>query len=137
MVPQIETSYYRIARGTTLLSYVALLATIGFGAWFYGPAGVAAKLALWLLAIAGLLLVLPGLVRGSKRSYQWLCFILLMYFIWYVQAVFSFGSGDVMPEQVQSMADVLRVSATANELTALAFTIICFCAAMFAARGKQ
>ena len=41
-----------------------------------------------LLQSLPLLILLPGLVRGYYRSYSWLCFMLLLYFIWAVEGVF-------------------------------------------------
>ncbi|MBT8149662.1 MAG: DUF2069 domain-containing protein, partial [Gammaproteobacteria bacterium] len=82
-------AYYSIARSVTVLAYAGLMAIIFIDIWQTSIDGVAAKVVLWLLATAGLWLVFPGLLRQYRRSYQWLCFILLMYFIWYVQAWFA------------------------------------------------
>ncbi|MGB5323871.1 MAG: DUF2069 domain-containing protein [Pseudomonadales bacterium] len=136
LAQETNTHYYGVARLLTLGSYTGLLCAIAYGAWIYGPDEAGARVVLGLLAASGLLIVLPGLLRGSKRSYQWLCFILLMYFTWYVQALFS-GAPPASTAQAMSMADVLRVSATTSEWLALLCVTSCFCAAMIAARGRQ
>ena len=83
-------------RRLTLISYFGLIASLLFGALVNGPHGVAAKLALWLITISGLLLVMKGLLQDRKRSYQWLGFILLIYFVAAVQSIFAMPS-DASP----------------------------------------
>ncbi len=73
----------------TISFYVLLIGSLFLGSWFYGPASIASRLVLWLLLTSGLLLVTYGLFKKSRRSYQWLCFILLLYFIGIVQALFA------------------------------------------------
>jgi len=118
-----NSSYYAPARVAVLICYFGLLATMLFGLLNFGPPDLAPALGLWLLVSSGLFLVMPGLVKEAKRSYQWLCFIFLMYFIWYVQAIFATAVG------------ASPVGAT-HEWVGLALIVIGFCAAMFAARGK-
>lgn len=76
-----------------LAQYLLLLAIFVYASFFLGadagPQGWAAKAVLWLMKISGLLLVLPGVVLGKARSYLWLCFILLMYFLALVLKLFS------------------------------------------------
>lgn len=112
---------YHPARSITLVAYFALLSVIFYSAWVFGPEGAAAKVVLWLLAVLGLLLVLPGLIKDARRSYQWLCFILLMYFIWFVQAIFS-SSPDG------------GATASVDEWVSLALVVVLFISSMFAAR---
>lgn len=47
------------------------------------------KLAVLLLQSLPLLAFLPGMIQKVYRSYSWLCFILLFYFIFAIQSVFS------------------------------------------------
>jgi len=120
-------AYYAIARNVTALAYVSLLSIIFIDIWHTSIDGIAAKIVLWLLATAGLWLVFPGLLRQHRRSYQWLCFILLMYFIWYVQAWFVASAS--------AKAGGHALAAT-HEVLALMAIVSGFCAAMFAARGR-
>ena len=43
----------------------------------------------WLGAIVPLLLFLPGMLRNNLRSYLWLCFVCLMYFLVLVERLFA------------------------------------------------
>jgi len=45
--------------------------------------------AIWLMQSLPLLSLLPGMIRQFYRAYSWLCFVLLFYFIFAVQLVFS------------------------------------------------
>ena len=121
--------YYMAARSLTSLAYVCLLAIIFYDIWQSDLQGTLPKLVLWVLTTSGLWLVFPGLLRQTRRSYQWLCFILLMYFIWYVQSAFS-GPGKSGAEQLEAVA-------ATHELAALAAIVLGFCAGMFAARGRS
>lgn len=131
---QPDLPYYRLSRRLTLLGYFGLLASLAAGAWLYGPETVAARIVLWLLGSAGLLLVLPGLLRGSRRSYQWLCFILLMYFVWFAQAVFAIAQPQGPGAARQAVA--LQFEPAGYELAALCFAVFGFISSMFAARGR-
>jgi len=66
---------------TTKISYFALLVMLVFSSFVPGPPeGVS----LWLVLtvkLVPLLIVLPGLLLNKLRSYMWLCFIVLFYFI--------------------------------------------------------
>lgn len=84
--------YPLLLRCLTLVSYLGLLLAILYWALVFGPDALAPALALWLLASSGLLLVAHGVVKRRKRSYLWLCFILLLYFVIYTQALFSNGA---------------------------------------------
>ncbi|QIB66661.1 DUF2069 domain-containing protein [Kineobactrum salinum] len=44
---------------------------------------------IWLGKLLPLLVFVPGLLRDSLRSYIWLCFICLLYFIALVERVFA------------------------------------------------
>lgn len=91
---------YPLLRHITLATYFGLLAVLLYWVASFGPDDIAAMLTLWVLVISGLLLVAPGLVKGTKRSYIWLCFILLMYFLFFVVALFS---GTVAAHEVLAM----------------------------------
>ncbi len=108
-------------RGLTLASYAALLAALFYGSWTLGPGDVAARIVLWLLVSSGLLLVLPGLLLRWRRSFQWLCFILLLYFLFCVQAMFAGPKG--------------QPTASWIEWWALLAIVIAFISAMLTARA--
>lgn len=49
---------------------------------------------IWVGKLLPLLLFLPGMLRDRLRSYIWLCFVLMLYFIALVERVFAVpGSG--------------------------------------------
>lgn len=110
-----------IYRYTTLTTYFGLLFVLLLSIALTGPATVASKLVLGIFYVSGLLLVLTGLMKDKKRSYIWYCFILLFYFVGFVQALF-------MP------SDVLKQTL---EWITLGFIVIGFIASMLAARFKQ
>jgi uncharacterized membrane protein len=112
---------YQLVRVITLLCYFTLLAMMLFGAVFLGPEGVAAKLVLWLLISSGLLLIIKGLIAGKRRSYIWLCYILLMYFVFCVQFLFSGGGNG-------------ESTAAWHEIVAMTAIVTSFCTAIIASR---
>lgn len=119
-----EIQRYSIARRLTLLCYFTLLATIFYGSWVNGPDDIAARVVLWLLMSSGLLLIIVGLLKGKKRSYLWLCYILLLYFVFCVQFLFS---GDGTTASV----------AEAHEAIALAAIVIGFSSAIAVSRLSE
>lgn len=115
---------YPLARYTTLVSYLLLLALFFVWCLQFGPEGLAAQLVLWLLLCSGLLLVAPGLIKASRRSHQWLCFILLIYFIGAVQSLLA---------QTGALSDI-NASQQLHSGLRLFLVVVCFIAAMLAAR---
>ncbi|MET0355830.1 MAG: DUF2069 domain-containing protein [Cellvibrio sp.] len=50
---------------------------------------------LWLVKICPLLIFIPGFIKKKYRTYSWLCFAVLPYFIWITPLVMGRGSwGD-------------------------------------------
>lgn len=47
------------------------------------------RLATWLVSIFPLLIFLPGLFRPTHRTYSWMCFVLLMYFLFIIPLLMS------------------------------------------------
>lgn len=41
-------------------------------------------IALWLFKIVPLLIFIPGFIKRNYRSYSWICFAVLPYFIWII-----------------------------------------------------
>jgi len=117
---------HHCAMRLTQVAYIALLATIFYACWTQNIDGIAAKITLWLLLSSGLLLVAKGIAQGLRRSYQWLCFILLLYFVFSVQLLFT-GSDR----------DGGESTATGQELLALLLIVGCFVGAMLTARWQS
>ncbi|MCH9690637.1 MAG: DUF2069 domain-containing protein [Gammaproteobacteria bacterium] len=67
----------RWARRCNYCCYIGLL--VLFVIWnLFLPGG---SIKWWTLQTVPLLLVLPGLIKQTHRSYLWLCFILLLYLV--------------------------------------------------------
>ena len=56
-----------------------------------GPA-LGTRAVVWTIGIVPLALFLPGLVRGSSKSFQWLCFVACVYFF----AIMSRPAGSML-----------------------------------------
>lgn len=78
----------------------------------------------WALALLPLLVFIPGLWRDHLRSYIWLCFVLLLYFINMVERLFVDPSDPVAVVGMAAVAGLfisamLYVRWRARELRAL------------------
>ncbi len=60
----------------TWLSWALLLAVQVVDAWMHHQPWI-----FWLARLLPLLLFLPGMLKNNLRSYIWLCFVSLLYFI--------------------------------------------------------
>ncbi len=69
----------------TFMGYIILLGVIALDAWVSSPS----FWGIWLLQTLPLIAILPGLLAKYYRSYSWLCFLMLAYFISYVVQVYS------------------------------------------------
>ncbi len=67
-----------------LVSYVALV-----GVEIADSASQQAPWPVWLVKTGPLLVFLPGLLKDNLRSYIWLCFVCLMYFLALVLRLFA------------------------------------------------
>ncbi len=76
-----------LARLCVLISIAAIIITLTLDNWLNGPLSVSR----WLVQILPLLAFIPSLHRNNLRSYQWLCFAILLYFIYAVLNIFSPG----------------------------------------------
>lgn len=65
-------------------SYAILLLTQVLDAWRGGAPWI-----IWLAVLLPLLIFLPGMLRDNLRSFIWLCFVLLLYFMRLVVALFE------------------------------------------------
>lgn len=79
-----SSSLHAVASRVTWLAFSALLLQQGIDAWLRG-----APWMVWLLKLLPLLVFLPGMLRDNLRSYIWLCFVCLVYFMVLVQRVFA------------------------------------------------
>lgn len=83
-----------LARQATLTSYFGLLGLFTGKAiinLFNGmPAGVAVFL--WLVGVLPLSIFIPGLRKNNLRTYAWMCFMILMYFLHAVTLAFTSGT---------------------------------------------
>ena len=73
-----------MTRRIALLSFVMLVLTQLLDSWVRQP-----PLIIWLMGIVPLLIFVPGLVRDAPRTYVWLCFVILMYFVILVLHLFA------------------------------------------------
>ncbi len=80
----------RVSRGLQIThgSYIAFLLLMS---WLnFQPADASFKL--WLVKIIPLLIFVPGMIQRRYRTYSWLCFAILPYFIWVTPLVMGRGS---------------------------------------------
>jgi uncharacterized membrane protein len=68
----------------TWLSWSALLLQQAADAWMQQ-----APWFIWVLKVLPLLLFLPGMLKDNLRSFIWLCFVCLGYFLILVQRIFA------------------------------------------------
>lgn len=68
----------------TWIAYGALFLQQALDAWLG-----AAPWVIWLGKLLPLLIFLPGMLRDNLRSYIWLCFVSLMYFIAATERLFA------------------------------------------------
>jgi uncharacterized membrane protein len=66
------------------VSYVLLLGQQVAEVWLGNAPWI-----IWLAVVLPLLIFLPGMLKDQLRSYIWLCFVLLLYFMRLVVALFE------------------------------------------------
>ena len=83
-----------LARQATLISYFGLLGLFTGKAIVNVMSGMPAAVAifLWLVGVLPLSIFIPGLRRNNLRTYAWMCFMILMYFLHAVTLAFTTGS---------------------------------------------
>lgn len=75
----------------THISYALLLLAISWLNFQSPDNGVG----LWLFKMVPLIIFIPGFIKRYYRTYSWLCFALLPYFIWIIPLAMGRGSfGD-------------------------------------------
>lgn len=102
-----------LGRWVTHLSYGAFLLLMS---WLnFLPADSSVKL--WMVKIFPLLIFIPGFIQKKYRTYSWLCFAILPYFIWVTPLVMGRGA----------MSDWVMIS----------LIVVMFIAAMMTSRWMQ
>ena len=82
----------------TWLAWAVLLLTQAIDAWVHHLPVI-----IWLGKLVPLLIFLPGMVRENLRSYVWLCFVSLLYFISLVERLFA------QPDSLLAIAGMFAV----------------------------
>lgn len=87
VTPPAMIEHSRIA---TNISFYTLLATMTLYSLWQIPNGgnITAVAVLWVLKMVPLLIFIPGLRKRHLRTYAWLSFVVLLYFILGVQTAF-------------------------------------------------
>lgn len=73
-----ESRKLTVARTLSWVLYIGLI--LAYSIWQLTRAGGPSYL-FWAVQVLPLLLVLPGMKAGNPRSYIWLCFLLIAYFL--------------------------------------------------------
>lgn len=106
------------AHRATLAGHVLLLIVLSLRVFGIAALSAPARGFLWVIVCVPLLVILPGLLRGSWRSSIWLCFVLLVYFM-------------------VTVAGLASVSNTIGEWLQLVLICLVFTSAMLYARWRQ
>ena len=80
----VSASRSSVAARLTWLSWSGLLLQQAADAWSHQ-----APWFIWVLKLLPLLLFLPGMLKDNVRSFIWLCFVCLGYFLILVQRIFA------------------------------------------------
>ena len=107
------------AARVTWLSWSALLLQQTVDAWTHEVPWF-----IWVLKVLPLLLFLPGMLRDNLRSFIWLCFVCLGYFLILVQRMFAqpdslLVAGGLLAVVLLFIAAMLYVRWHARELRLL------------------
>lgn len=77
-----------LARRVALWSLAALILLLTVNIFGITRLELQSRAVLWLISSLPLLIFLPGLLRGTWKSYAWMCFALMVYFQVFVTEVF-------------------------------------------------
>ncbi len=86
------------AHSLTWLAWCLLFATQIADAWVHGFPWI-----IWVGKLLPLLIFLPGMLKNNLRSYIWVCFVSLLYFLSLVERLFA------QPDSVISILGMLAV----------------------------
>lgn len=95
--------------------FLVLISWLNFQSIGTQPADSSIKL--WLVKIFPLLIFLPGFIKRKYRTYSWICFAILPYFIWITPLVMGRGSW--------------------SDWTLIALIVVLFISAMMTSRWMQ
>ena len=71
-------------RRAVLASFTVLILAQMLDSWVRQP-----PVTIWVLRVLPLLIFVPGLIRDNVRTYIWLCFVILLYFLTLVLRLFN------------------------------------------------
>lgn len=74
------TATGRVAHAIALSLYLAILALLILTTFWPEPVEGASVALMLTIKLVPLLLLMPGLLKGRNKTYQWLCFVILIYF---------------------------------------------------------
>jgi uncharacterized membrane protein len=80
----VSESRVRLSRTITWASLIALLLLQMLDSALQQP-----PLLIWIMRILPLVIFVPGMRRDNLRSYIWVCFVCLLYFITLVERLFA------------------------------------------------
>ncbi len=105
---------YTVARATALFSLLGILIIFTFNNFtqHWG------SLTIWVVQCLPLLIFIPGILKSKYRTYSWLCFVLLVYFI-------------------NTVVNAMASSVPLPTYILLALIVILFIVAMMASRWQQ
>ena len=103
-----------LARYTVLLCLAGLIIGLSLDNWLQEPPSITR----WLIQVVPLLLFFPSLSGKQLRPYQWLCFVILLYFIMGVLYLFT-------PDRILGGAAISF------------FCVLLFCAAIFYIHSRK
>lgn len=115
LTPAPESRKLTLGRALSWALYTGLI--LAYCIWQLTRAGGPSYL-FWAIQVLPLLLVLPGMKAGSPRSYIWLCFLLIAYFL-------KGFEGVILPSRAWIDYIVLSVS------------VVLFISSMFTSRWLQ
>ncbi len=102
----------------TLALIALMLSFFAITKWFSENASLSSAIIIWFIQSIPFLLILPGIFKHYYRSYSWLCFLLLFYFVFAIERCFL-------------------STASVKEYVFVTLTIVLFIAAMMTSRWQQ
>lgn len=112
-----RTANANAAHAIALLLYLAILAMLVLTTFWPSPIEGASIWVILSVKLVPLLLLAPGLLRAQSRAYQWLCFIILLYFTDAIMRAYLTGY-DWAPTLMATLTATLFVCAIVRIRTA-------------------
>ena len=69
-----------VSHAVSLLLYFAILVLLVLTTFWPAPVEGASIWVLLAVKLVPMLILMPGLLKASSKTYQWLCFVVLIYF---------------------------------------------------------